>query len=82
MKAIKFDKPGGSDVLYLAEIDIPEPADDQILLKNHAIGINRPDILQRKGLYPPPSNASPILGLESSGEIIKVGRKSFQMESG
>ena len=49
MKAIKFDNPGGSDVLYIAEIDIPEPADDQILLKNHAIGINRPDILQRKG---------------------------------
>ena len=82
MKAIKFDKPGGSDVLYLAEIDIPEPADDQILLKNHAIGINRPDILQRKGLYPPPSNASPILGLESSGEVIKVGRKVSKWKVG
>ncbi len=82
MKAIKFDKPGGADVLYLAEIDTPEPADDQILLKNHAIGINRPDILQRKGLYPPPSNASPILGLESSGEIIKVGRKVSRWKVG
>ena len=82
MKAIKFDKPGGADVLYLAEIDTPEPADDQILLKNHAIGINRPDILQRKGLYPPPSNASPILGLESSGEIIKVGKKVSRWKVG
>ena len=82
MKAIKFDKPGGTDVLYLAEIDTPEPADYQILLKNHAIGINRPDILQRKGLYPPPSNASPILGLESSGEIIKVGRKVSRWKVG
>ena len=54
MKAIKFDNPGGSDVLYLDDIDIPEIADNQVLLKNHAIGINRPDILQRKGLYPPP----------------------------
>lgn len=82
MKAIKFDKPGGTDVLYLTEIDTPEPADYQILLKNHAIGINRPDILQRKGLYPPPSNASPILGLESSGEIIKVGRKVSRWKVG
>ena len=41
MKAIKFDKPGGSDVLYLDDIAIPEIADNQVLLKNHAIGINR-----------------------------------------
>ena len=82
MKAIKFDKPGGSDVLYLDDIDIPEIADNQVLLKNHAIGINRPDILQRKGLYPPPPNASPILGLESSGEIVKVGSKVSKWKIG
>ena len=82
MKAIKFDKPGGSDVLYLDDIDIPEIADNQVLLKNHAIGINRPDILQRKGLYPPPPNASPILGLESSGEIVKVGGKVSKWKIG
>ena len=82
MKAIKFDKPGGSDVLYLDDIDIPEIADNQVLLKNHAIGINRPDILQRKGLYPPPPNASPILGLESSGEIIKVGGRVSKWKIG
>ena len=82
MKAIKFDKPGGSDVLYIDDIDIPEIADNQVLLKNHAIGINRPDILQRKGLYPPPPNASPILGLESSGEIVKVGGKVSKWKIG
>ncbi len=51
----------------------PKPKQDEILIRVFAAGINRADILQRKGLYPPPADASPILGLEISGEIIQIG---------
>ena len=75
MKAISFDQPGEPDVLKLIDMDIPEPNENQILIKVKAAGVNRPDIIQREGNYPPPENHSSILGLEVSGYIEKIGKK-------
>ena len=54
MKAIEISQPGGPDVLRISELPMPEPAAGQVLVKVHAAGVNRPDILQRQGGYPPP----------------------------
>ena len=60
--------------MYCGEIEQPEINEDEVLIKVTAAGINRPDILQRQGSYPPPVGASKILGLEVSGKIIKIGK--------
>lgn len=64
---------GDASNLQLAQMAIPEPKPDEVLIKVYAAGVNRPDILQRQGLYPAPENASPILGLEAAGEIVACG---------
>lgn len=74
MKAVIANGVGGPDILSVSEIDIPEIADNEVLIKVAAAGINRPDIIQRKGLYPPPPGASDILGLEVAGTIEKTGK--------
>ena len=74
MKALLFDNYGDSSVMYCGEIEQPEINEDEVLIKVAAAGINRPDILQRQGSYPPPAGASKILGLEVSGKIIKIGK--------
>ena len=56
--------------LEIQEIEIPKPKPNEVLIKINAAGINRPDLLQRAGLYPPPPNASPLMGLEAAGEIV------------
>lgn len=74
MRAIGFAEPGGPDVLALDEnVAVPQPAPGEVLLKVAYAGVNRPDCIQRQGLYPAPPGASPILGLEASGEIVAVG---------
>ena len=64
---------GGPETLVPGQADIPVPAPDEVLIKVAAIGINRPDILQRSGSYPPPPGANPLLGLEASGEVVARG---------
>ena len=73
MRVIEVAEPGGPDMLVLQTRTIPAPGHKQILIKNAAAGVNRPDILQRAGLYNPPPNASNLLGLESAGEVVAVG---------
>ena len=73
MKIVKFDKPGLPGVLKVLDSGIPEPKDNEVLIRNLAIGVNRPDLLQREGLYPAPKGHSDILGLEVSGIIEKIG---------
>jgi len=74
MKAILHREFGGPEVLEVSNnVEIPKIEKDEVLIKVHAAGINRPDILQRSGGYPPPPGASKILGLEVSGEIVDVG---------
>jgi putative PIG3 family NAD(P)H quinone oxidoreductase len=73
MQAIAMDAPGGPDVLALAKIALPTLKPHDVLIKTAYAGVNRPDCIQRAGLYPPPAGASPLLGLEVSGEVVAVG---------
>lgn len=70
MKAIEITQPGGPDVLRLAEHSIPSLKEGEVLIKVHAAGINRPDVIQRMGHYPVPPGASELPGLEVAGEIV------------
>ena len=73
MQAIVANTPGGPEVLTLAERPVPQPGRDEVLVQVAAAGINRPDILQRRGAYPPPPGAPDILGLEVAGTIVAAG---------
>ena len=75
MKCIKIIKFGSPDNLQLAYNEVPTISENEVLIHVKASGVNRPDILQRKGLYLPPEGASKILGLEVSGKVVKVGKK-------
>jgi putative PIG3 family NAD(P)H quinone oxidoreductase len=71
--AIGFDAPGSAEVLKPVRRPVPSPSENEVLIKVAAAGVNRPDVLQRRGFYPPPPGASDILGLEVSGEIVAAG---------
>ena len=73
MRYVGLAAPGGPEMLTLAAGPVPRPAAGEVLIRVAAAGINRPDILQRTGNYPPPPGASPILGLEVSGTIAALG---------
>ena len=73
MTAIGIKTPGGPEVLVPEERPVPKPGEGEILIRVRAAGVNRPDVMQRKGLYPPPPGASDIPGLEVSGEIAALG---------
>lgn len=73
MKYIELKQPGDAENLRLAETAVPQPGPGELLIEVAAAGVNRPDIFQRKGLYPPPPGASPILGLEVAGRVAALG---------
>ena len=73
MKAVLLEGFGGLDVLKIGEVERPVPGEGQVLVKVHATSINRPDLVQREGKYPPPPGDSDILGLEVSGVIEACG---------
>jgi putative PIG3 family NAD(P)H quinone oxidoreductase len=73
MRAIDPSAPGGPEVLVVVERPVPAPAAGEVLIKVAAAGVNRPDVLQRMGLYPMPPGAPTIMGLECSGEIVALG---------
>lgn len=73
MKVVTIAKPGAPDVLTLDERAVPVPKAGEVLVKIAATGVNGPDMMQRKGLYPAPPGASDLLGLEISGEVTAVG---------
>ena len=73
MQVVEISKPGGPDVLVPAERPMPEPAHDQVVVRIAYAGVNRPDALQRAGLYNPPPGASDLPGLEAAGEVVSVG---------
>ena len=75
MQYIDFHRSGGAEELYLASGKVPNVRKDEILIKVHAAGVNRPDILQRMGVYAPPADASKILGLEASGQVAAFGKE-------
>lgn len=73
MKAVVAPQPDGAEELALVERPVPRPGNGEVLVKVAAAGVNRPDILQRRGLYPPPPGAPDILGLEIAGEVAEAG---------
>ena len=73
MKAIEITKPGDADVLMATSRPVPTPKNSEVLIKVRAAGVNRPDVMQRAGLYPPPKGASDIPGLEVAGTIVAAG---------
>ncbi len=73
MRAITFTQPGGPEVLQLTEVPDPKPGPTELLVRVHATALNRADLLQRRGQYPPPPGDSEILGLEVAGEIEAMG---------
>jgi len=73
MRCIEIREPGGPEVLELVERPDPEPGPGEVLIGVIAAGVNRPDVLQRRGAYPPPRGASDLPGLEVSGTILDVG---------
>jgi NADPH:quinone reductase len=82
MKFIEVSSPGGPEVLRISETARPKPGAGQVLIKVAAAGLNRMDILQRKGLYPPPAGASDILGVEVAGEIAAVTKDCELIKTG
>lgn len=82
MHAVEISKPGAADVLQLTDRPIPTPAAGEVLIKIAYAGVNRPDVLQRAGLYNPPPNASDLPGLEASGTIAAVGAGVTQWAEG
>lgn len=73
MTVIEISQPGGPEVLKPAERPLVRPAAGEVLIKVHAAGVNRPDVLQRSGMYPPPPGAPDYPGLEVAGEIVALG---------
>jgi len=73
MKAVEISRPGGPEVLALTDRPVPEPELDQVVIRIAYAGVNRPDALQRAGLYNPPKGASDLPGLEASGEVVACG---------
>src|SRR5204862_3764426 len=73
MRAILIREPGDETVLVLGEAPSPPLGDDEVRIRVHTTAVNRADLLQRQGFYPPPPGASSILGLECAGEVVEVG---------
>lgn len=82
MQQIIITEPGGVDKLAYETVTVPTAQADQVLVKVHAFGINRPDILQRQGLYPMPKGVTPVPGLEVAGEVVAVGSDVTQFHVG
>lgn len=73
MRYVTYDQPGEPDVLHVADMEKPAPAADEVLIAVQAAGISRADVMQRRGVYPPPPGASQILGLDVAGTIAAIG---------
>jgi len=87
MRVVEITQPGGPEVLRVAERPMPAPQPGEVLIRVAAAGVNRPDIMQRLGKYPPPPGASDLPGLEVSGEIVggvesAIGRRVCALVSG
>ena len=73
MQAVDYSEPGGPEVLVAGEAPVPQPSQGEVLIRVAAAGVNRPDVIQRQGFYPPPPGAPHIPGLEIAGTIVAVG---------
>src|SRR5215813_9880136 len=82
MTVIAIRAPGGPEVLVPEERAVPTPGAGEVLVKVTAAGVNRPDVMQRRGLYPPPPGASDIPGLEIAGEVVATGAGATRFKTG
>lgn len=82
MRAITISEPGGPEVLVASEEPVPEAGDRDVLVQVMAAGVNRPDVLQRQGLYPVPPDASPLPGLEIAGRVVATGKSASRWSVG
>jgi NADPH2:quinone reductase len=82
MRVVEISAPGGPEVLKLAERTLPVPKAGEVLVKVAAAGVNRPDVAQRKGAYPPPRDASDLPGLEVAGEVVACGPGATRWKAG
>jgi NADPH:quinone reductase len=82
MTAIAIRAPGAPEVLVPEERPVPTPGEGEVLVKVTAAGVNRPDVMQRQGLYPPPPGASDIPGLEIAGEVVSLGAGATRFNTG
>ncbi len=82
MRAIDANFPCEADALCLTDVAVPELKPGQVLVRTVCAGVNRPDILQRRAMYPPPASASLILGLEVAGEVVEIGEGVTQWQVG
>src|SRR5271155_6013327 len=73
MRAVGAGRPGGPEALHIEMRARPHPGTHEILVRVEAAGVNRPDVHQRQGIYPPPPGVTDVLGLEIAGEIVALG---------
>jgi len=78
MTAVEIREPGPPQALRAVERPVPEPAPFEVLIQVAAAGVNRPDVLQRKGVYPPPPGVTDIPGLEVAGEVVRLGEGVYE----
>src|SRR6202789_4090986 len=82
MTVIEIAAPGGPEQLKTAVRPVPTPGEDEVLIRVEAAGVNRPDIMQRQGRYPPPPGASDLPGMEIAGEIVALGPNVSRLSIG
>ncbi|HEY6484872.1 MAG TPA: NAD(P)H-quinone oxidoreductase [Candidatus Cybelea sp.] len=82
MQYVTYERSGSPEVLHLAEMPPPKPAPGELLIEVEAAGISRADVMQRQGNYPPPPDASPILGLEVAGSVASAGTSVSRWKAG
>jgi NADPH2:quinone reductase len=82
MRYVAARAPGAPEVLEIATTAVPEPKPHEVLIRVEAAGVNRPDLMQREGRYPPPADASPIIGLEVAGEVVIAGTEVVNWRPG
>lgn len=82
MKAVVIKEPGGPEVLSIEEVETPCIGANEVLVRARATALNRADLLQRRGFYPPPKGATDILGLEVAGEVIEIGERVTKAKKG
>src|SRR5437879_72232 len=82
MNCIGIPKPGGPEALVMEKRSVPSPAKGEVLVKVAAAGVNRPDVVQRRGFYPPPPGASDVPGLEIAGEVVALGEAATRFKIG
>lgn len=82
MKAVEISEPGGPEVLRVVEREIPRLGPSDVLIKVSAAGVNRPDVFQRQGKYPPPTGVTDIPGLEVAGTVVAIGSDVVSLHEG